>query len=123
MRAAAKLMVGVHDFANFGGRQENPAATTVRRIDRVNVNRDGAVIEIEVEGSAFLPHQVRRMAGALVDAGRGRLTLDDVRKQVDREDGAPVARALPALGLCLVSVKYENRIPTAQSRQSGEQEQ
>ena len=27
----------------------------------------------EVEGNAFLPHQVRRMVGALVDLGRERL--------------------------------------------------
>ena len=122
MREAAKLMVGVRDFANFGGRLEDPSASTVRRVDRVDVNPHGDVIEIEVEGSAFLPRQVRRMAGALVDVGQGKLTLGDVRKQVSRAPGAPVARALPANGLCLVSVKYEERKPITQSPELGEQE-
>ena len=112
MRTAARLMVGVHDFANFGGRLADPAASTVRRVDRVDVKTAGDIIRIEVEGSAFLPRQVRRMAGALVDVGQGRLTLQDVEMQVSRADGAPAARALPALGLCLVSVKYEERMTT-----------
>ena len=124
MRAAAKMMVGSHDFANFGGRLEDPAASSVRRVDRVDVKPDGGgIIQIEVEGSAFLPHQVRRMAGALVDVGQGRLTLEDVRMQVCRMEGAPVARALPARGLCLVSVKYEDRMSTTRLWKLGEQEQ
>ena len=107
MRAAAAHMEGVHDFANFGGALENPDASTIRRVDRIDIESDGSLLKIDVEGNAFLPHQVRRMAGALVDVGTGRLTVNDVAKQISMAGGASPARALPPNGLCLIRVKYK----------------
>ncbi len=111
MREAASLMVGTRDFANFGGPMENPDSSTIRRIYRIDLNPDGVFIHIEVEGNAFLPRQVRRMAGALVDVGAGRLKIEDIRKQISRAEDAPVARSLPPQGLCLVRVKYADFPP------------
>ncbi|MCE2458312.1 MAG: tRNA pseudouridine(38-40) synthase TruA [Dehalococcoidia bacterium] len=110
MRAAAAHMEGTNDFANFGGALEDPEASTVRRVDRIDLESDGPPrqVTIDVEGSAFLPHQVRRMAGALVDVGTGRLTVSDVEKQISMAGDAPPARALPPQGLCLIRVKYED---------------
>ena len=106
MRAAAAHMEGTNDFANFGGPLEYPEASTIRRVDRIDLESDDSLLKIDVEGSAFLPHQVRRMAGALVDVGTGRLTVKDVARQISMSGGAPPARALPSQGLCLVRVKY-----------------
>ena len=109
MRDAAAHMEGTHDFANFGGALEDPGASTIRRIDRIDIESDGPPprVTIDVQGSAFLPHQVRRMAGALVDVGTGRLTVNDVARQVSMAGDTPPARALPPQGLCLVRVKYK----------------
>ena len=106
MRAAAVHMEGTNDFANFGGALEDPEASTIRRVDRIELVSDGSLLKIDIEGSAFLPHQVRRMAGALVDVGMGRLTESDVARQISMVGDAPPARALPPQGLCLVRVKY-----------------
>ena len=38
---------------------------------RVYPDGSGETITFEIEGTAFLPHQVRRTAGALVEVGRG----------------------------------------------------
>jgi tRNA pseudouridine38-40 synthase len=70
------------------------------------VRQDGDIIDFEVEGSAFLPHQVRRMAGALVDVGRGALEPADVKSMLEADAGGPVAHTLPPEGLCLVGVTY-----------------
>ena len=51
------------------------------------------------------------MAGALLDAGGGRLTIEDVQKQISGEPGAPPARAMPPMGLCLMEVKYPGFSP------------
>ena len=111
MREAASLMVGTHDFANFGGPLEDTGASTVRRIYGIDLKADGAFIQVEIEGNAFLPRQVRRMVGALTDVGAGKLTTEDIRKQISRAEDAPVARSLPPQGLCLVSVKYADFPP------------
>lgn len=111
MREAAAAMAGAHDFANFGSPLEDPKASTVRRIYGIDVKTDGAFIHVEVEGNAFLPRQVRRMVGALVDVGAGRLKTEDIKKQISRAEDAPVARSLPPQGLCLVRVKYADFPP------------
>ena len=40
MTQAAALMEGVHDFANFAGAMSDPAASTVRRVYHVSLERD-----------------------------------------------------------------------------------
>lgn len=106
MREAASLMVGTHNFANFGSAARNVGASTVRRIDRVCLVQSGRFLRLYVEGNAFLTHQVRRMCGALLDLGSGKLTIEDIRAQVSGAAGAPQARSLPPQGLCLLRVKY-----------------
>ena len=111
MREAAALMVGLHDFGNFGGPLENPEASSIRHIYRVNLATAKPFIYVDVEGNAFLPRQVRRMVGALVDVGTGRLDIADIGKQISRAKNAPIARSLPPQGLCLVKVKYADFPP------------
>ncbi len=106
MREVARRFVGVHDFRRFSGPLEKPGASTIREIFDAGVRESGDRIEFHVEGNAFLPHQVRRMAGVLVDVGLGRLTVADVERMIKGEKTKDTARSLPARGLCLVEVKY-----------------
>ena len=106
MTEAAEALKGIHDFARFSGPLERPDASTVREIFAIDIGEDFETVRIEVSGNAFLPHQVRRMAGALVDVGLGKLTSEDIRRLLEGSDAGLVARALPPQGLCLVSVQY-----------------
>jgi len=111
MKKAAKLFEGVHDFALFGGPLEDPSASTVRQVFSARVrNRDEEIV-IEVAGSAFLPRQVRRMAGALIDVGRGVLDTKELRTMIDGVESGGVSRSLPPQGLCLIEVKYSDFPP------------
>ena len=109
MAWAARLYMGVHDFRRFAGRPDRPGASTVREIRESTVEKTGDTITFEVEGNAFLPHQVRRMAGALVDVGRGALTSEDIAAMLEGKPDSATARSLPARGLCLLRVRYVER--------------
>ncbi|MBM3947841.1 MAG: tRNA pseudouridine(38-40) synthase TruA [SAR202 cluster bacterium] len=74
--------------------------------------QDGTIISIDFEGNAFLPHQVRRMAGALVDVGKRRLATDDIMGMLEGRPDGPVANTLPPQGLCLMEVRYGGFPPT-----------
>ena len=111
MDRAAGLLVGRHDFARFSGPLEGPKASTEREVFVASAGRDGAMIIFDVEANAFLPHQVRRMAGSLVDVGRGALTLADIKSMIDGGTCEAVAHALPPEGLCLLKVAYANFPP------------
>ena len=111
MRRAARHFVGRHDFARFAGPLSRRGASTVREVHEASVRRRGDIVTLEVEGNSFLPHQVRRMAGALVDVGLGRLAPAQLRSMVYGEQVDAVARSLPPRGLCLLRVNYEDFPP------------
>jgi tRNA pseudouridine38-40 synthase len=106
MSAAARHLVGRHDFAAFRASScDQP--TTVRELTRIDVARSSeGLVEIVVEGTAFLQHMVRIITGTLVQVGLGRLEPDGVaaiRDSLDRTQAGPTA---PPSGLCLVVVHY-----------------
>lgn len=115
MRAAARELVGEHDFASFCRAAEG--RTTVRRVDVVTVGRDDdGVVGVVVRGPAFCHQQVRSMVGALVVAGDGTRDprwVGEVLAARDRAVAPPVA---PAHGLTLERVAYGRRWPAAPPR-------
>ena len=112
MQEGAKLMVGSHDFTRFAGPLEDAGASTVRQVKEAVAGRSGSTVTFEVEANAFLPHQVRRMAGALLDVGRGSISIDELSGMLNGDSNGRVAHALPAHGLCLVRVSYPNFPPS-----------
>lgn len=108
MAAAARHMVGTHDFRAFQASNDYREQTvrTMRSV-RIVPAGDGRddLLTIEVEGDAFLKNMVRIMAGTLVDVGRRRLRPDDVPSLLTPEAkrGAAGVTA-PAHGLTLVRV-------------------
>jgi tRNA pseudouridine38-40 synthase len=109
MQAAALGVLGVHDFKAFASALEDPAASTVRELVAFEVRRDGSTVSSQLTANAFLPHQVRRMVGALVDVGRGKLTP---AQYVALLDGAASSSGVtaPPHGLYLVRVEYAEAV-------------
>ena len=70
MHAAARALCGEHDFRAFRA-SDCERRTTVRVVRRLDVERQGALLTIEVEATAFLKNMVRILVGTLVDLGRG----------------------------------------------------
>ena len=112
MRAAARYLLGEHDFAAFCRRA--PGRTTRRRLDRVTLSRPApGRIDVVLEGPAFCHQQVRAITGCLVEVGRGRCSpewLAGVLAAGDRRDAARVA---PPHGLTLEQVRYGRAWPAA----------
>ena len=107
MREATTKLVGHHDFARFAGPVEEGRGGTEREIVDASLEEAGCALTFEFEANAFLPHQVRRMVGAVVDVGRARISLGQFEQMI-RGDESAVAHAAPPHGLCLVSVRYES---------------
>jgi tRNA pseudouridine38-40 synthase len=105
MLEAAALLVGTHDFGAFRA-ADCERGTTTRTLSRVELVERDPVLSIEVEGDGFLKNMVRIIAGTLVDVGRGRRTVDDVRGALDTGDRDLAGITAPAHGLALVSVRY-----------------
>ena len=104
MRAAAQLLVGTHDFAAFQKTGSNLKGT-VRTVNSFDVTEDYyGTISFTVNGNAFLYNQVRIMCGLLVEVGKGKFNLEDVKTMLN---GTKLKfRTLPAKGLTLEKVYY-----------------
>jgi tRNA pseudouridine38-40 synthase len=104
MAAAAASLVGEHDWAAYCRRREG--ATTIRRLLRLDVARDGDLVTVEAEADAFCHNLVRSLVGALLAAGDGRRPVHWPRQVLlagERDPGVSVA---PPHGLTLVAVRY-----------------
>jgi tRNA pseudouridine38-40 synthase len=105
MREAAAGFVGEHDFRAFRA-SDCDRKNTVRLIRAFEVERRGALIRCEVEGTAFLKNMVRIMVGTLVQAGHGELDPAGLRRLLEAGDRTQSGVTAPAHGLTLVRVIY-----------------
>ncbi len=108
MTEAAASLVGEHDFAAFTQPSLAGKRTTCRRMTRAEVRRRGCCLLLDVEASAFLTRQVRRIAGALVEVGRARLSPGGFQDLLWRAEPGAASFTAPARGLCLMKVRYED---------------
>jgi len=105
MREAAARLVGEHDFRSFRS-ADCDRTNTVRTMRRFDVRREGTMILLEVEGTAFLRNMVRILAGTLVAVGKGRMTPDQVEALLTHFDRTQAGVTAPACGLTLARVIY-----------------
>ena len=75
MNRACQTLVGTHDFASFASDiSDEPEKSTVRQVYQAKVVRDGDMVVFNIVANAFIRHQIRSTAGALVQVGLGKLS-------------------------------------------------
>ena len=107
MQEGAQRFVGKQDFAAVRS-QGTPVKSTVRTVFWCEVEPVDDLIRIRVCGDGFLYNMVRAIAGTLTYVGGGKLSPDDVSailRAGDREQAGPT---LPAHGLFMNRLWYEN---------------
>lgn len=105
MRAAARHLLGRHDFTSFRA-AACQAKSPVRTLDRLDILRDGDTIEVHVEARSFLHHQVRNLVGTLRQVGEGRRHPDDMPRILAARARSAAGPTAPPDGLVLMQVRY-----------------
>jgi len=108
MRAAARKLVGEHDFASFC-RQPRDGSGTVRNLHRLAISRSGDLFEVTARANAFLHQMVRSLVGTLVAVGEGKIEPDRVPAILAAGDRSAAAQMAPPHGLTLERVEYGRR--------------
>jgi tRNA pseudouridine38-40 synthase len=103
MHEAAKVLLGRHDFTTFRSAQCQ-ARTALRTLDRLDVGRDGDLIEVRASARSFLHNQVRSMVGSLKKVGEGAWTAAELRAALEARDRSACGQVAPPDGLFLVRV-------------------
>ncbi len=105
MHAAARALLGRHDFSTFRDSQCQ-ANSPIRTLDRLDVRREGDDILFEASARSFLHRQVRSMVGTLVEVGAGRWSAGDFKAAFEAADRSRCGPVAPPHGLYLVRVDY-----------------
>ena len=106
MQTAAAALLGEKDFACFQAAGSD-VMTTVRRLSRLDVLGDpGGEIAIIAEGSGFLRHMVRNLAGTLIEVGLGKRQADSMPALLASKNRSRAGPTAPAEGLTLEEVYY-----------------
>lgn len=105
MKKAAAILVGEHDFRSFCS---NPKMkkSTVRLVDRIDIEVEGDYLSFTYHGSGFLQYMVRIMTGTLLEVGWGKRTAESMKDLLAAKDRRLAGETAPAQGLTMVKVDY-----------------
>ncbi len=106
MNQACQALIGEHDFASFASSIEGNIKTTVRRVERAEMERNGDMTIFNMVANSFLPHQVRNTVGALIRIGLGKMSVDEFHSLIEAKKPGLAGPTAPACGLCLMQVNY-----------------
>jgi tRNA pseudouridine38-40 synthase len=116
MNAAARRLIGLHDFSSFMGSGSGVRnmvrevfslhITPFAGIDFMTARLAGNFIRIRIEANGFLRHMVRNIVGTLVEIGRGRVRADSVAEILAARDRRLAGPTAPPNGLFLEGVSY-----------------
>jgi tRNA pseudouridine38-40 synthase len=105
MQSAAQALIGEHDFSAFRS-VECQSQTATRRVDAIEVTREGDYVWVQIRANAYLHHMVRNIVGTLIDVqceADPRAAMARVLSSADRRYAGATA---PASGLYLWRVEY-----------------
>jgi tRNA pseudouridine38-40 synthase len=105
MNEAAALLIGKKSFESF-----SKVHTQVNHFvcDVMVANwdsRDNKLV-FTIRANRFLRNMVRAVVGTLVEVGKGKLTLSDVKNILDSKNRCEASQSAPALGLYLTKIYY-----------------
>lgn len=105
MQAAAKYLIGTHDFSSFRA-SACQAKSPIRTIYDLTVYQEEEKVIIEVRANAFLHHMVRNIAGVLMAVGSGEQPVDWVSTVLAYKDRALGGVTAAPYGLYFMGVGY-----------------
>jgi tRNA pseudouridine38-40 synthase len=115
MKAAADLIIGMHDFAAFTDLRLHHDGSTKVQVTYAGWKDVGSQLVFRISGSHFLPRMVRRLVGCMVKVGTGELPLATFTTWLETAEGESGPHTAPAMGLYLEHVEY----PAAALRSPG----
>ena len=106
MNQAASVLMEYKDFTSFSkvntDTKTNDCTITEAHWDRVGEDQWCFTIT----ANRFLRNMVRAIVGTLMEVGRGRMTIEQLRRVIDAKDRCCAGDSVPGNSLFLVQVKY-----------------
>lgn len=105
MKEVSKIFIGEHDFTSFSN-SKSKKKSSVREIYNIEFKITDDIIEIYFEAEGFLYNMVRMLAGAIIGAGLGQISGEEVEELLTEKTREKHRSTAPPHGLFLYNVKY-----------------
>ena len=104
MKIAAKEFIGIHDFEYFSKNGSEPIST-IREIYSIKIYEYKDIIVIKFNANSYLRSQIRMIVDFLFKISAKKLTLEDLRNQLNKKKLVSWTLA-PPNGLYLSRINY-----------------
>ncbi|MDD5870571.1 MAG: tRNA pseudouridine(38-40) synthase TruA [Bacteroidales bacterium] len=105
MNAAAARLADYIDFTSFS-KLHTDVATNNCRIYEAQWTAEGDRLTFTIKADRFLRNMVRAIVGTLVDVGRGKTSVDEFCRIIERKDRCAAGASVPGNALFLWQVDY-----------------
>lgn len=106
MNEGARILMEYEDFTSFA-KLHTQVKTNICHLSEAHWDTVGEEWVFTIRSNRFLRNMVRSVTGTLLDVGRGKLTLDGLRRIVEQKDRCAAGVSMPPQGLFLTKVEYE----------------
>lgn len=106
MKEASKYFIGLHDFTSFCANPVDKFPNQVREIYSIDFSLEYNLLKLKFKGSGFLRYMVRMLVACLIEVGRNKLSVEDVKDILYRKDKDIFNKNAIASGLTLNKVEY-----------------
>jgi len=114
MQQATSLFVGTHDFSAFTARVREHSKS-IRSVTKCYIVENTLLsanffppksYALHIQAAGFMRYQVRMIMGALIQVGKGELSLADIKSALEKNSKIQMTFVAPGSGLVLNSIDF-----------------
>ena len=109
MNEGAAIIQSYSDFTSFA-KLPYETKTNICRITDIFWEKKEHILLFTVTADRFLRNMVRAIVGTLIDLGRGKTDLNDIKRIIESKNRSSAGASVPACGLYLTSIQYPDKI-------------
>ncbi len=106
MNEAARCLFNYIDFTSFSKLHTDTKTNNCKIMQAEWTKIDENEFVFTIRADRFLRNMVRAIVGTLVDVGRGKISIDEFCKIIEKKDRCSAGSSMPAHALFLVDVEY-----------------
>lgn len=106
MNQGAKIIMEYRDFTSFA-KLHTDVKTNLCEVTHSLWEQQGSELIYTIRANRFLRNMVRAITGTLLDVGRGKVSLEQLRTIIEAKERSRAGSSAPAEGLYLTDVVYE----------------
>lgn len=105
MNETAQVLFEYSDFTSFS-KLHTDNKTNNCKIYLAEWKEEGNQLVFTIKANRFLRNMVRAIVGTLLEVGKGKQTVEDVRAIIEKRDRGAAGTSVPAQGLFLTNIEY-----------------